>query len=599
MSASNYNGVYDGSGMTVVIIDTGASKHVSNNNVVYSYDFADNDNDVYNPGFYHGGAVAQVAQDVASGINIIHLKVFGDNQGDKASLHDVEAALQWVIKNSEKYNIASVNMSLGFGNVTNYANNIYTDEYQKLDDLDIITTVAAGNFAKSYATDGINELAASESVIAVSAVDYKNKFADFSQKHSDLTDISALGKNVSVAGLTLSGTSYAAPVIAGAAAIIQQIALDKLGHKITDEQFLDLIQKTADKIDPASYSTAAKSTQPFALASPFSVKLMEKVDSVTPTIDPGNYIYAAYQLSPSNNQVQITDTLGGSDYADYYSFTLDNTAKVSVYLTGLDGDVDLILKDSSGQTLIYEWAWGNVDLDLSTVLTAGEQYFIGTDSWDSKSTGYKLSINFNGGIDVPDIPNTPDPSPDTPSTPDTPDAPDAPKVDYVSPDKDPGDYIYAAYQLSPSNSQVEITDALGGSDDKDYYSFTLDNTAKVSINLSGLDGDVDLLLKDSFGHTLIHEWAWGNVDLDLSGILNADEKYFIVTDSWDNKSTGYKLSINFNDGIDFDTPNVPGTPTNPEPPAAPAPATPSGYAGVNVANAAEYFQEHIQDYAVV
>ena len=148
MSASNYNGVYDGSGMTVVIIDTGASKHVSNDNVVYSYDFADNDNDAYNPSYYHGGAVAQVAQDVASGINIIHLKVFGDNQGDLASIYDVEAALQWVIENSEQYNIASVNMSLGYGNVTSYTDNIYTDEYQKLDDLDIITTVAAGNLAK-------------------------------------------------------------------------------------------------------------------------------------------------------------------------------------------------------------------------------------------------------------------------------------------------------------------------------------------------------------------------------------------------------------------------------------------------------------------
>jgi len=573
MSASNYNGVYDGSGMTVVIIDTGASKHVSNDNVVYSYDFADNDNDAYNPSYYHGGAVAQVAQDVASGINIIHLKVFGDNQGDLASIYDVEAALQWVIENSEQYNIASVNMSLGYGNVTSYTDNIYTDEYQKLDDLDIITTVAAGNLAESYNNDGVNVLAASESVIAVSAVDDKNEFTYFTQKHSDLTDISALGEDVPVGKLSLSGTSFAAPIIAGAAAIIQQIALEKLGHKITDEQFLDLIQKTADKIDPASYSTEAKSAQA-ASSSPTSAKVMEKVDSVTPNVDPGAYIGSAYKLSPTSNQIEITDTLGGSDDKDYYSFTLDNTAEVSISLTGLDGDVDLILKNSSGQTLIHEWAWGNVDLDLSSVLNANEQYFIVTDSWDSKPTSYKLSINFNGGINTPEIP-------------------DESKVDYISPDKDPGDWIGSAYQLSPSNNQVEITDTLGGSDDKDYYSFTLDNAAKVDISLTELDGDVDLILKDSSGQTLIHKWDWGNVDLDLSSVLNADEQYFIVTDSWDSKSTSYKLSINFNNGIDVDTPETPAAPETPT-----APATPSGYAGVNVANAAEYFQEHIQDYAV-
>ena len=116
---------------------------------------------------------------------------------------------------------------------------------------------------------------------------------------------------------------------------------------------LDLIQKTADKIDPASYSTEAKSAQA-ASSSPTSAKVMEKVDSVTPNVDPGAYIGSAYKLSPTSNQIEITDTLGGSDDKDYYSFTLDNTAEVSISLTGLDGDVDLILKNSSGQTLIHE-----------------------------------------------------------------------------------------------------------------------------------------------------------------------------------------------------------------------------------------------------
>lgn len=58
-----------------------------------------------------------MAQTIASGINVIHLKVFSDNSNG-ASLGDIEEALQWVIQNSVQYNIASVDLSLGGGHVT-------------------------------------------------------------------------------------------------------------------------------------------------------------------------------------------------------------------------------------------------------------------------------------------------------------------------------------------------------------------------------------------------------------------------------------------------------------------------------------------------
>ncbi len=562
---TNYDGDYTGNGLSIVTIDTGSSDYYLNDNVIFSYDFADDDNDVSSANHDHGGAVASVAQDVASGVNIIHLKVFSDNS-DSAYLSDIEEALQWVTQNSEEYNIAAVNMSLGAGNVSSNIGDDWqlADEYQTLDDLDIITTVAAGNNAQGYDQDGISYLAASDSVIAVSAVDSNNEFTYFTQKHSDLTDISALGQAVPVDDNFLSGTSFSAPIIAGAAAIIQEIALDLLGHKITDEQFLDLIQITADVIDPASYSDSGANAYNSYDSAQFN-QANSEIHYVTPDTDPGAYIYTAYNLQPNSNQVIIDDSLGWYDDKDFYSFTMDYTAQVSFSLTDLDGDVDLILKDANGKTLIHEWAVGNVDLSMTAVLEAGQTYYIVADSWDHKSTDYTLSIDFNNGMDI-DNPDTPDDGSDDDGSNDE---PDTPEIDYVSPDTDPGGNVNKAYKLNPNSNQVVITDSLGFYDGKDFYSFTLDNTALVSFSLTGLDGDVDLILKDANGKTLIHDWAWGNVDLEFSASLQAGQTYHIVADSWDHLATDYTLTIDFNGGIDIDNPDSPDDggdePTTPDP----------------------------------
>ena len=709
MNVSNYNGIYDGSGISVVIIDTGTSKSFENNNVIYSYDFADNDKNANNYENHHGGSVAAVSQSVASGVDIIHLKVFKDN-AVTASKYHIESALQWIIENSEKYNIAAVNISLAIGNVTSNAyNNTHGDEYQKLDDLDIITVVAAGNDSNKYNTDGINKMAASDNVIAVSAVTVNNEFTSWSQKHSELTDIAALGQNVNVKGHLLSGTSYAAPIIAGAAAIIQQIALEKLGHKISDEQFLELIQKTADKINPETYSSNSVSNQP-VLSTQSSLAISGYTQYFTPDKDPGEDITNTYELSPESNQIFIKEKLSSKDLSDHYSFILDTNAVVSISLTDLDADVDLALKNSTGEIIKKEWVWGNGDLDLAEALVAGEKYFIAVDSYDKNLTAYALSIDFNGGINI--TPNKPvidyispenDPGGDMTSAyqlmpslnkviinnslnaedtkdfyvfslanktsitveladlsadvdlflvdssgktlshewswgysdlmittvleadkqyyilansydknqtdykltiefteinpkikkaPENTETPETPKIDYITPENDPGEDRYSAYKLSSNNNFLEITESLSAVDDKDFYNFFVKHSTEVTISLTNLDADVDLLLKDSSGKNLFHKWEWGNADLQISTTLKESEQYYIYTDSFDKKSTNYTLSIEFINSVGGPTiPTVSNTPDHGD--------APLGYAGVNIDNAVNYFLEHSSDYAVI
>ncbi|MBA5249757.1 MAG: hypothetical protein FE834_09580, partial [Gammaproteobacteria bacterium] len=252
MALDNYTGKYTGAGQTIVVIDTGISNNYTNNNVVYSYDFADKDSNAVNAGGNHGGQVANVAQQIAADVKIIHLKVFA-NGSSNAYNSDIEDALQWVVDNADTYGITAVNMSLGADNAQTPVTWQGSDEYQALDDKGVIVTVSSGNSNTSYDVDGVNYLSSSESVLSVSAVNKSGDFTTFSQNHENLTDIAALGQDVNViddkgSSYLISGTSFSAPIIAAAAAIIQEAATVLLGHKITDEEFLDLIQKTGDKI---------------------------------------------------------------------------------------------------------------------------------------------------------------------------------------------------------------------------------------------------------------------------------------------------------------------------------------------------------------
>ena len=123
---------FDGSGQTVVVIDTGiAYDHAAfgngfgeGNQVVGGYDFAENDANPYDdgPAGYHGTHVAGIigSQDsvntgVSSGVDLVALRVFDDRGvGD---LELVEDALQFVIDNLDTYRnpITTVNLSLGTG----------------------------------------------------------------------------------------------------------------------------------------------------------------------------------------------------------------------------------------------------------------------------------------------------------------------------------------------------------------------------------------------------------------------------------------------------------------------------------------------------
>ncbi|AFY47683.1 CARDB domain-containing protein,putative collagen-binding protein,Calx-beta domain-containing protein,subtilase family protease [Nostoc sp. PCC 7524] len=281
----------DGSGFAVVTIDTGIDLNhpffgpdLDGNGIadriVYQHDFGDRDNNASDLNG-HGSHVASIIGSsdntytgVAPGVNLIALKVFRDNGSGYFS--DLEKSLQWVVANAQTHNIASVNLSLGDGRNWSTAGSYYGigDELAALAAMNIIVTAAAGNsFYEFNSWQGVAYPAADPNTIAVGAVwsdnlggiwnfsngaqDYTtaaDRIASFSQRDADLLDVFApgtriIGANANGGTSTLTGTSQAAPYIAGVAALAQQLAVQQLGRQITVAEFRELLATTGVMIN--------------------------------------------------------------------------------------------------------------------------------------------------------------------------------------------------------------------------------------------------------------------------------------------------------------------------------------------------------------
>jgi len=246
LSASDFTGA----GQNIVVIDDGYSPFFDQSNALFGIDFSGNNDPEAGEFTFnsHGSWVAQTATNVAEDAGIIYLKVFADGS-ESAELRDIEEALAWVENYGRFFDVAAVNMSLGLGNATEETLSIFSDEIAGLDEQGIFTVVAAGNSADKY-PEGVNIIAADPNAVGVSASDVDGGPADFSQTDPELTDIFAPGTEVEIetawgATFAVEGTSFSAPYVSGTAARLQQASEELLGFKLTDEQFIQILQASA------------------------------------------------------------------------------------------------------------------------------------------------------------------------------------------------------------------------------------------------------------------------------------------------------------------------------------------------------------------
>ena len=245
-SSSEFSGT-KGSGSIVAVIDTGVDlTHPEfKDRITAGYDFVDNDanaDDEEGHGTHVAGTIAGSHDDgigisgVAPDSQIMPIRVL-DSNGDGWT-SDIIAGIRWATDNGADV----INLSLGGGGYSQ----AMADAIRYASDRDSVVVMAAGNSGGSSP-----EYPAAHAVnygIAVGAVDQNGDFANFSNRAgSETMDyVTAPGVRIyssSPGGSYLrdSGTSMAAPHVAGVAALLKSH-----NDSLTSEYIEDLIIGTAE-----------------------------------------------------------------------------------------------------------------------------------------------------------------------------------------------------------------------------------------------------------------------------------------------------------------------------------------------------------------
>lgn len=266
-----------GEGTSIAILDSGITPSYDGLGdcfgpgckVVDGYDFADKDADPSDcdRSYRHGsnvGAIAaglpyvdssdagsepDIGEGMAPGAQLLALKVFGGSDCLDAKDSSINGALDWVVAQRSKYNIVAANLSLGYLGVSyetacdREISGSFTAAIRTVTAAGVLVVAAAGNEGQP---DGVSYPACLSDVLAVANVyDTKTPIGTFAWASSDggvlctdrapdesqlvcssnggaLVGIAAPGAMITAAGVTIGGTSQAAPHVAGAAALLAQ-----------------------------------------------------------------------------------------------------------------------------------------------------------------------------------------------------------------------------------------------------------------------------------------------------------------------------------------------------------------------------------------
>lgn len=291
---------YNGANTSVAVLDTGLdykrsafgsctapSTPAATCRVVHVQDFARSDNTLDDSSL-HGTNVSGIVGMVAPATKLIGLDVF---DGEGAYTSDIVNAINWVIANKTKYNIAAMNMSFGSSGFNNCSSGSMAVAINSARQAGILSAVASGNSGTTF----LDYPACAPSALAVGAVYDSNigtvdwgcgvkdvsapdKITCFSNTSVDLK-IAAPGVRIVSAGITMTGTSQATPHVAGAIAVLKSASPND-----TPDQIQEKLIRSGKPITLPSFPTAK--TVRLDLASALGPQCQYVIPQELKTLDP-------------------------------------------------------------------------------------------------------------------------------------------------------------------------------------------------------------------------------------------------------------------------------------------------------------------------
>ncbi|MEU7726581.1 S8 family peptidase [Streptomyces sp. NPDC040724] len=207
-----------GDGVTAYVIDTGVriSHKDFGGRAAHGFDAIDNDetaDDGNGHGTHVAGTIAGTAHGVAKKAKVVAVRVLDDN--GSGTTEQVVAGIDWVTKNHSGPSVA--NMSLGGG-----ADEALDAAVKRAVASGVTFSVAAGNESSDAGQGSPSRVPEALTVASSTEGDQQSDFSNFGSVvdlYAPGSEITSAWKDSDTAVKTISGTSMAAPHVAGAAAL--------------------------------------------------------------------------------------------------------------------------------------------------------------------------------------------------------------------------------------------------------------------------------------------------------------------------------------------------------------------------------------------